>query len=208
MEAGTSNKIYKNVKKEEEEETLENDFVCNESWDEDIYLNEEKEVQTKMTKALKDDFVLPSENSPSMSRNMSFQPFFVESSLTSDEIRNIERQKIALEDDFVRSEDSTRFKGFNSPHVEEEKIALEEDSSSLEDDSKLNKSKTLSRQVSNHNDHYKNVNDASRSRLIVDHASLNSNNGLQLQERIREIDYAEEMKNDSDYQLNTMSDMR
>ena len=66
--------------------------------------------------ALDDDFVLPSENSTGTSRknissnqaNKSSQPLLVESSLTANEIKSIEREKIALDDDFVLpSEDFT-----------------------------------------------------------------------------------------------------
>ena len=158
--------------------------------------------------ALEDDFVLPSEDSTSTSGNMS-QPLFVEISLASDEIKNTGRQKIALEDDFCRSEDCTTSKIRDNPNVKE-KVALEKDFSSLVDENNLNKGKTLGRQMSSDNVHYENVNDASSPRLNVDHPSTNGNNGLQLQDRLHKIDYADEedMINDPDYRMNTMSDIR
>ena len=225
MEAKMSKKIHKNVKTEEEEITLKDDFVHNKLFNEDIYLNEEKEVETnsslvKMINngeiktiarqeiALEDDFVLPSDDSTSTSRNMS-QPLFVEISLASNEIKNTGRQKIALKDDFVHSEYSTSSKLCDSPNLKEEKTALEKDFSSPEDDNDLNKGKTFGRQISNHSYHYEKVNDASSSTLHVNHPSSNRNNGLQLQDKKSEMKYAKEdvIKN-PDYQLNTMSDIR
>ena len=223
MEAKTSKKIHKNVKIEEEI-TLEDDFVHNKPCNEDIYLNEEKEVETnsflaKMINndeiktiarqeiALEDDFVLHSEDSTSTSRNMS-QPLFVEISLASDEIKNAGRQKIALEDDFCRSEDSTNSKICNNPNVKE-KIALEKDFSSLGDENTLNKGKPLGRQMSSDDVHYEKLNDAPSPRLNVDYPSTNEYNGLQSQNKKSEMKYTkEDVINDPDYELNTMSDVR
>ena len=224
MEAKTPKKIHKNVNTEEEI-TLEDDFVYNKLCNEDIYLNEEKEVETNSSLAkminngeikttarqeiaLEDDFVLPSEDSTSTSRNMS-QPLFVEISLASDEIKNTGRQKIALEDDFVQSEYSTSSKLCDTPNLKEEKIALEKDFSSPEDDSDSNKGKTFGRQISNHNYPYEKVNDASSSALNVNHPSSNRSNVLQLQDKKSEMKYAKkDVINDPDCQLNTMSDIR
>ena len=199
MEAKTSKKIHKNVKIEEEI-TLEDDFVYNKLCNEDIYLNEEKEVETNSSLAkminndeiktiarqeiaLEEDFVLRSEDSTSTSRNMS-QPLFVEISLVSDEIKNTGRQKIALEDDFCRSEDSTTSKVCSNLTVKEE-ISLEKDFSSLEDENNLNKGKMLGRQMSSDNVQYEKLNDSSSPRLNE-----------------------EDIINDPDYLLNTMSDIR
>ena len=223
-----SNTIHKNIKKEEEDISLVEDFVCAEHCNENVYLNEEKEVERNLFPAkqkndiknniqqhinLKDDFALPNEDSPSTSRNVSSnqatgssQPLFVESSLTTDEIKNIEKKKIALEDDFVRSEDSTSFKRCNSPNTKEKKTTLEEDFSSVEDSSNINKDNALGRQILD-SGHLGKVDDVSSSTVDVDRP--NTGNGLQFQNRAQEMEQADEnMINDPDYQLNTMSDIR
>ena len=225
-----SNTIHKNVKKEEEDISLVEDFVCAEPCNENVYLNEEKEVERKLFPAkqiqkneiknniqqhinLKDDFALPNEDSPSTSRNMSSnqatgssQPLFVESSLTTNEIKNIEKQKIALEDDFVRSEDFSSLKRCNSPNTKEKKTTLKEDFSSVEDSSNLNKDNALGRQILN-TGHLGKVDDVSSSTVDVNRP--NTGNGLQFPNQAQEMQQADEdMINDPDYQLNTMSDIR
>ena len=159
---------------------------------------------------LEDDFVLPS-----ASKNISYQakkssqPLFVEHCLTSDEIKNSEQQKVAMGDNFIRSEDSSSSKKCNSSNVKEEKIASEDDSSSLEDGGNVNKAKTLSRQISKDNGHYEKVNDASSFRVNDDRPRSNTDSGLQLQDKKHEVEHPEkDVINDPDYLLNAMSDIR
>ena len=228
MAAVTSKNIHENVKTRHEI-ALEDDFVCDQPC---TALNTEKEAETNLFRAetihsdeiknngrqeaaLEDDFVLPSEDSSNMSRNVSSnqrtessQPLFVESSITTSEKKNIGRRKLALEDDFVRNEDATSSKKSNGPNVMEGKIALKEDFSSVEDGSNLEKGNALGRQILN-SGHLGGVDDVSSSTVDVDHLSLTNNSRLQLQDRIHEMDSADEdMINDPDYQLNTMSDIR
>ena len=90
----------------------------------------------------------------------------------------------------------------------EGKIALKEDFSSVEDGSNLEKGNALGRQILN-SGHLGGVDDVYSSTVDVDHPSLTRNSRLQLQDRIHEMDSAaEDMINDPDYQLNTMSDIR
>ena len=220
---------------------LEDDFVCEEPCREDINLDKKTEAKKKSFLAknihsdgirnivrqeigLEDNFVLPSEDFSSTNRNMfsnqatkSFQPLFIEGSLATDEIKNIERQKITLEDDVVRSEDSISLRRCDSPNIKEEKIVSEEDLSSVEDGSNLNKGNALGRRMSKDDDHFGNVNDASnpmvstedRSEFRVDQPSSNRDNELQSQDRIHEMEPAnEDIIKDPHYQLHTMSDIR
>ena len=236
MGAKILKEIHKNLQKEKEI-VLEDD----EPRSEDICLNEEEEVERKLilTKktqkdeiknigrediALGDDFALLSKDFSSTSRDMPSnqttefsQPLFVECSLATHEIKNIERQKIALEDDFVRSEDSTSLKRCDSPNAKEDKIALEEDFSSVEDGCHLSKGNALGRQMSKDNNHFEKVNDSlnvmisteDRSEFKEDYPSSNNVNGIQLQDKIHELGHSDEdMIKDPDYQLNTMSDIR
>ena len=220
---------------------LEDDFVCEEPCREDVGLDKETEVKKKSVFAenihsdgtrnivrqeigLEDNFVLPSEDFSCTNWNMfsnqateSIQPLFIEGSLATDEIKNIERQKIALEDDLVRSEDSISLRRCDSPNIKEEKIVSEEDLSGVEDGSNLNKGNALGRRMSKDDDHFGNVNDASnpmvftedRSEFRVDQPSSNRDNGLQSQDRIHEMEPAnEDIIKDPRYQLHTMSDIR
>ena len=227
-----SKQIEENVKKQEEI-AVEDDFIRDEPCSEDICPNEEKEFETNsfLSKnihndkiknidreevALEDDFVLPSEDSSGTSRNMSSnlktkscQPLFVESSITTDEIKIIEQQKIALEDDIVRNKNSTSSKKSNSPNVMEAKVVLKENFSSVVNDMNLNNANALGRQMSSDNDHHEKVINASSSGVNADYPRPNKDSGPQLQNGIHEMNPADEdMINDPDNQLNTMSDIR
>ena len=171
--------------------------------------------------ALGDDFVLNGDESVSVSKNTQSnkameisEQVFIESSMSENEIKNAERQQIALEDDFqLPSENSICERRYNHSDGENENISLKEEfpNTSFNEFKKkenyLKQEKKFSRKT--FNDCEDDAPNSSRFEDDVNHPSASKDGGLNKQKEGTRIEHMNEhMIYDPDYRLNTLSDIR
>ena len=251
IDSSNSENEIKNVRRQDI--ALEDDFVsqtvdtCNAR--ERIYPNEEKVIERKLLLektnfkgevksigrqkiALADDFVLGSDESLGTSRNIHSnkateisEQVFIASSISEDEIENVGRRNVALDDDFLLpSENSHSARRYKRSNAKNEKILMEEFPSPHlnnyplpRQDNYLNKENESGRQVFNDRNYYgdddgdlyPNVSKESRFKVKIDPPSSSKDCGLKIQEKENKMDHVyAHMMDDPDYQLNTLSDIR
>jgi hypothetical protein len=192
------------------------------------FSNEKIENNVRQNIALRDDFVLASDESLSMSGNILSnktddvsEAVFLESSISEDDIKKSGRRQIGLEDDFrLPSEDPFCEERNNNSNAKNEEIASEEKFPNLyskyleREDIYFNKDKEFCRQTLDDRDYYEDSNDAlNRASILkqdrVNHPSSSKHGDLKKEKREREIEHADEhLIDDPDYRLNTLSDIR
>ena len=121
---------------------------------------------------LHNEFETSSTNSSCQEAEISQPIFKMESSITVDEVKNVERRTVALEDDFkLPSEETNAALQFKLSNIHDERDTLKDDFSSAREALYLNNERTFGKQPSTEGIfHGDKINNCGNSRLKVDYA--------------------------------------